>query len=346
MWFESLTGFREESADQVRSNIVVNGETMTSTVNGRTMLCGHLETPTLAELRSRTREVDAPKGTLTLREIVTNQHPAHTRKGNRRYRYYVSRAVLQFREQASGSVIRVPAQTIEDRVTGQTKMLLSNARELLRVLRPYDLSATAQKDVIARGNKMATDWDGLPFDQQIGLIKRLIGKVVVSRTQIIMMISSAHLAEELLGADVTTKATKAKSRALENHVICLPVHLKRCGIETKLVIPSEDQTSILPHYITIHAIRQALIKALTWNQALIDGSATSMTDLAKRNNVTQRYIAHLIKLAFLAPDIIEAILRGEVPLNLSLDRLKAGFPLDWEEQRQALGFFSSSAKPN
>lgn len=101
------------------------------------------------------------------------------------------------------------------------------------------------------------------------------------------------------------------------------MHLKRCGIETKLVIPSEDPSSTLAHHTTIRTVRQAVIKALAWNQALIDGSATSMTKLAIRHHVTQRYIAHLIKLPFLAPDIIQAILRGNVPHSWTL---KSGFP--------------------
>ena len=63
-----------------------------------------------------------------------------------------------------------------------------------------------------------------------------------------------------------------------------------------------------------------------------------MKILAKQEDVTQRYIAHLIKLAFLAPDIIEAIIKGNIPPTLSLGRLKKGIPLDWEEQRQSLGF--------
>ncbi len=63
-----------------------------------------------------------------------------------------------------------------------------------------------------------------------------------------------------------------------------------------------------------------------------------MSELARQNNVTQRYIAHLIKMAFLAPDIMVAIKQGKVPAGLSLDRLKKGFSLDWEEQRIVLGF--------
>ncbi len=85
---------------------------------------------------------------------------------------------------------------------------------------------------------------------------------------------------------------------------------------------------------------------MTWNQALIDRSARSMTELAKQDHVTQRYVAHLIKLAFLAPDIIQATLRGEVPADLSPDTLKAGFPLDWDEQRKTLAFSQINPKPN
>ncbi len=63
-----------------------------------------------------------------------------------------------------------------------------------------------------------------------------------------------------------------------------------------------------------------------------------MTELANQNDVTQRYIARIIKLAFLAPDILQAALRGQLPSDLSLERLNAGFPLDWDEQRRVLGF--------
>ena len=52
-WFEALTGFVEESPEQVRANLLLEGEKLTSKVNGRTMICGHLETPSLAELRER-----------------------------------------------------------------------------------------------------------------------------------------------------------------------------------------------------------------------------------------------------------------------------------------------------
>jgi len=39
MWFEALTGFREESAEQVHKNIVIDGGVLKSRINGKTYSC-------------------------------------------------------------------------------------------------------------------------------------------------------------------------------------------------------------------------------------------------------------------------------------------------------------------
>ena len=82
MWFESLMGFCEESPDQVRAHIVVDGETMTSKVNGKTYRCGGLETPTLDELRTRVRQsaalvIGRQNGRLRLSETVMDVQELH-----------------------------------------------------------------------------------------------------------------------------------------------------------------------------------------------------------------------------------------------------------------------------
>ena len=41
---------------------------------------------------------------------------SHASKGGRRWRYYVSRAALTGRKQDAGSVVRIPASEIENRV--------------------------------------------------------------------------------------------------------------------------------------------------------------------------------------------------------------------------------------
>lgn len=76
MWFESLTGFSEEDARQVRENFVVQGEQLISRVNQRTMRCGRLSTPSLGELRSEVGEIETD-GELQVSEWVGDVQDVH-----------------------------------------------------------------------------------------------------------------------------------------------------------------------------------------------------------------------------------------------------------------------------
>lgn len=82
MWFETLTGFREEDPELVRSSFVIEGSTLTSRINGRVMNCGVLETPSLAELRQRVEARECPRGSITAREVVANVQHLHADPAN------------------------------------------------------------------------------------------------------------------------------------------------------------------------------------------------------------------------------------------------------------------------
>lgn len=66
----------------------------------------------------------------------------------------------------------------------------------------------------------------------------------------------------------------------------------------------------------------------------------SMRDLAQRENVTGPYICRVIWLAFLAPEIVSAILQGRQPHDLTAEKLvrDSRTPLSWAEQRRQPGF--------
>lgn len=53
-WFELLTGFPERSADDVRSNLRLDGTQFTSLANGRSFEAGRFATPSLSQLRHQT----------------------------------------------------------------------------------------------------------------------------------------------------------------------------------------------------------------------------------------------------------------------------------------------------
>jgi len=81
MWFERLMGFAEQSPEQVRANIDVDGEELVSKVNGSRVRCGRLETPSLAELRRAvgTSPTEAPS---RVQELVGDVGELHRRAEN------------------------------------------------------------------------------------------------------------------------------------------------------------------------------------------------------------------------------------------------------------------------
>lgn len=82
-WFQSLTGIRESSPDAVRAKLLVDGERLTSLANGGSFVWGRLETPSLAELRSRVGSCGRPNGRLAIREVVANVQDLHADESNR-----------------------------------------------------------------------------------------------------------------------------------------------------------------------------------------------------------------------------------------------------------------------
>lgn len=82
MWFESLTGFSEESPEQVRTNILCDGKILKSRINGREYCCGVLETPSLAEFRERVLSSKILIGKISVREEIADFQCLHMDNSN------------------------------------------------------------------------------------------------------------------------------------------------------------------------------------------------------------------------------------------------------------------------
>ena len=74
-------------------------------------------------------------------------------------------------------------------------------------------------------------------------------------------------------------------------------------------------------------------RATAWWQAILEGE--SIVQIARRHQVSARQIRMHLPSAFLAPDIIEAIVDGRQPSLLTVGALRSGkVPTDWVEQRE------------
>ena len=118
--------------------------------------------------------------------------------------------------------------------------------------------------------------------------------------------------------------------------IVVPVQLKRCGLAVRLIVraPTRQDAITGPSADCIVGKSAAVVRR-SWAQ----GAGQRAVDRAGARH-GQREVTRVVYLAFLAPDIVERIVRGEQPIGLDIKRLLAmsPLPMDWAEQRRVLGF--------
>lgn len=82
---------------------------------------------------------------------------------------------------------------------------------------------------------------------------------------------------------------------------------------------------------------KALARAFRWKRLLESGEFGTISDLAQHEKIAAPYLTRVFRLAFLAPEVVEAILDGRQPPSLSLEVLRDRLPVHWLEQRALLG---------
>jgi len=91
------------------------------------------------------------------------------------------------------------------------------------------------------------------------------------------------------------------------------------------------------------ALVKALARAFRYQRMLDQGRYASITEMAAAEQIDRGYLGRLIKLALLAPDIVEAMLEAQWAESPSLPTLMSPFPIEWVEQRRTSALLASSS---
>ena len=70
---------------------------------------------------------------------------------------------------------------------------------------------------------------------------------------------------------------------------------------------------------------------------LDEGVCTTVGEIANAENISKSYVSRILRLALLAPDIVDEILAGGADQLLMLEQLERPLPASWEEQLALLG---------
>jgi site-specific DNA recombinase len=230
--------------------------------------------------------------------------PSHAVKRGERYCYYVSQAVLQDRAQEAGSIARLPARELEQVVTNAV----------------FNALARDEQTRVA-----AARLDGMGQRDRQQALRRLLRRVEVSESRIGVTIDPLTL-EELDGV------ARPDDDGGGLTTIELPFDIVRRDNGARVLatggsIPAVDSSA--------SALVKAVARGYAWRQQLLNGSVRSTAEIARNEGITRRYVARLLRLGFLAPDIIAAILAHRQPAHMTVDRLRGPIPF---EQRRLFGF--------
>jgi DNA invertase Pin-like site-specific DNA recombinase len=252
--------------------------------------------------------------------------PTHTTKGHRKYRYYVSvtRGATNDKRPTTPTA-RLPAEDLETYVADRIRAFLRSPTDLLNALsQPTDPSRT-RKQLVDRAVALADQFD-------LTACTRFVRAIRVKPALIEVVLLLPALREALAKDDVIEQGALER---LETVTLMVPVRLYKTGHDLRLVI--EDATGVATCVKRDDALVRRVARGRRWYEELTSGRIASIAAIAKREKVHKSHVTRLLYGALLAPDIVERILEGSQPANLTATELNKLPPLDWNEQRHRFG---------
>ena len=123
--------------------------------------------------------------------------------------------------------------------------------------------------------------------------------------------------------------TKAITETITIHV---PFRIVKRGGRKEMILPRSAQTRRQAD----DSLIKALARAFRWKRMLESGEFSTITELAQCEKIAAPFLTRTMRLAQLAPDLVEAILDGRQPRGLTLEALREPLPSDWSAQRDHL----------
>jgi site-specific DNA recombinase len=287
-------------------------------------------------LRGKTRrqhqscQTDAPRSPLTGKLFDENGEPLYVQgaaKGKRRYRYYVSKSLVRGDSDTPEKGWRISAPEIEQTITAAAVTMLADESAVTLAL---EKSGT-NSDRLSCALKSSQSWL-----ERLQSANESVSVLVVLVTRVEISLDGMRL---LLELPLPTTEADEKCRDRISLSRMFPVEMKRRGIEMRMVLEGDCKTSRFDRPLI-----KAIARARRWSKQLLTRQTPSIRAIARQERIAPRYVRDLLPLGFLSPRIVEAILEGRQPPDLTVIGLtrRIDLPLLWSVQERAIGLRDST----
>jgi len=115
----------------------------------------------------------------------------------------------------------------------------------------------------------------------------------------------------------------------------IPFTIRKRGGK-KLIITPDGAASAPSRAHVDNAMIKAIARGFRWRRLLENGTYGTVEEIAAAEKINSSYVSRVLRLTLLAPDIVEAILDGRQPAEMTLAVLMRPFAVGWREQAEAL----------
>ena len=256
--------------------------------------------------------------------------PSHTSRKQKRYRYYYQQPHDDKESAPSHAANRVPADQIEKPVLQSFFDFRSSPERLTEAIgqeRPAEKMRRLIDEARRYGQRLV-DASPPKWREEVSGI---VAKVTLGTGRMRIRISRNGLMAKLGAPDTSL------DRSSEFWTFKIPYRLRNRGRQLKILPAGTASASGSEPDPTLLKL---LRRAHTWRQQLETGPPETISDIAAANGVNASYFTRVLRIAYLAPDIIEAIIEGRHPPELTANKLVRikNLPISWADPRDYLGF--------
>ena len=122
---------------------------------------------------------------------------------------------------------------------------------------------------------------------------------------------------------------------VETVTVEVPFTIRKRGGRKQVITPDGASAWVSPRTRIDNTMIKAIARGFRWRRLLETGVYGTIEEIAAAEKINSSYVSRLLRMTLLAPYIVEALLDGRQPTEVTLTVLMRPFPVAWEEQVEA-----------
>jgi site-specific DNA recombinase len=250
---------------------------------------------------------------------------SHTTKNGKRYLYYITSDGSGRKPAPAGQAkSRLPAADVDAFVGGAIRTFLTDNTGLAKLLRAAHVRSAKLIEALQKAEATSRELEHMPFRSRLELVTSLVARIDVLQASLRITFRIPGVVRHLTGSENLEHPQEDDTALVD---FPMPTILQNGVVKLVVTQPSQKNEDA--------SLIAAIARGTSWFEELTSGKASSISDIATREKVTDSYVSRLLNLALLSPTIVHQVLDGSPAASEVARHEMTGQRLSalWSEQR-------------